>query len=122
MLRDGRQRERERQSSDTSHLPPASQAINTSNSDLDNYNTSRLSVENWAVLVVGLVREMEIIYFSQYFLSNVGVVCPREREGVKLREILGRLVAGRDPINAGQRRQISPERALEREIYSSNYL
>ena len=48
-------------------------------------------------------------------------ICPRERKGVKLREILGRK-SGRDPINARQRQQISPERAFRREIYSRNYL
>lgn len=47
-------------------------------------------------------------------------ICPREREGVKLREILGRKSGG-DPINARQRQHISPERAFKREVYSSKY-
>ena len=47
--------------------------------------------------------------------ETVGTICPREREGVKLREILGRKSGG-DPINARQRQQISLERAFRREI------
>ena len=127
MLRDGHQRQSRALIPPTFHLAAIISTPVTQSWTSSNIQTG--SGEHATVRGLDSLTKINLFLylFSLQCWSCVSLFVPekeREREGVKLREILGRK-SGRDPINARQRQQISPERrerTFKREVYSSNYL